>query len=41
VRNEAKAGAVFFVNTFKVDAKADEVVSVNDKRKCVLYVYRR
>ena len=41
VKKEAHSGSVFLVNTFKVDARADQEISVQDKHRCVLYVYRR
>lgn len=41
VQSEMKAGSTFLVNSFKVDARADEEIPVQDKRHCVLYLYRR
>lgn len=40
VRNEARAGSIFMTNTFAVDAKPDELVQVDDARRCILYVHK-
>ncbi|MCB0338032.1 MAG: class I SAM-dependent methyltransferase [Bdellovibrionales bacterium] len=39
VKDEMKPNSVFLVNSFSVDAPANNVISVNDKRKTKLYCY--
>lgn len=38
-QREMRPGTAFLINTFKVEAKANKVIEVQDKRKCILYVH--
>lgn len=40
VQQEASAKSVFMTNTFKVDAKPDELVTVSDAHSCTLYIHK-
>lgn len=40
-QKEMRSGSLFLVNTFKIEARAQEEIVVHDKHRCTLYVYRR